>query len=167
MGKTTLLKECPDGRSYINLDNLENRAFTQSDPSLFLQRYPPPIIIDEVQHAPELFSAIKVFVDKNKKKGIFWLIGSQRFHLMRNITETLAGREAITDMLGFSQTEIENKAEETEPFIPTTVWIENSRACSSHKSLMTLNRIIWRALFPTIWVPTKTDKNIAVIGSDC
>ena len=92
VGKTTLLKSCASGRrSYITLDDFDERRLAQKEPELFLQRHPPPILIDEVQYAPELFSYIKNFVDENRKPGMFWLTGSQKFRLMKGITETLAG----------------------------------------------------------------------------
>jgi len=75
------------------------------DPDLFLQRYSPPILIDEVQYAPNLFSSIKMYVDSHKENGMYWLTGSQQFYLMKRVSETLAGRIAILNMLGFSQQE--------------------------------------------------------------
>jgi len=81
------------------------RHLAQNDPALFFQTYKPSIIIDEVQYAPQLFSQIKIIVDREKKEGLFWLTGSQKFTLMKGITETLAGRVAIIDMLGLSQGE--------------------------------------------------------------
>ena len=71
---------------------MEQRALAQSDPALFLRRHKTPLIIDEIQYAPELFSAIKIAVDEALQPGLFWLTGPQQFHLMHGITETLAGR---------------------------------------------------------------------------
>lgn len=78
----------------------------KSDPELFLQRYAPPVLIDEVQYAPELFPYIKILVDERKQKGDFWLTGSQMFRMMKSVTETLAGRAGIVPMLGLSSSEI-------------------------------------------------------------
>jgi predicted AAA+ superfamily ATPase len=104
VGKTTLLETCSEkGRRYVSLDDLEQRELAQTDPALFLQRHKPPVTIDEVQYAPELFSYIKMAVDKSRQPGMFWLTGSQKFHLMKGISESLAGRVAIIDMLGLSQ----------------------------------------------------------------
>jgi hypothetical protein len=91
------------GRWIVSLDDLDERDLAQRDPVLFLQRHPPPLIIDEVQSAPELFSAIKMAVDQTKQFGQSWLTGSQKFHLMRGITESRAGRVAILDLLGLAQ----------------------------------------------------------------
>ena len=110
VGKTTLLESCCDkNRRYVSLDDLFQRNLAKEDPELFLQKNPPPIIIDEVQYVPELFTYIKILVDKIKKPGLFWLTGSQKFNLMQGIGETLAGRVAILDMLGLSQKEINNQ----------------------------------------------------------
>ena len=108
-------------RAYVTLDDLDARNLAKNDPALFLQTYKAPLIIDEVQYAPELFSYIKIAVDQqkdHKKNGMFWLIGSQKFHLMKGVTESLAGRVAIVDLLGLSNAEIENRAN-NKPFVPT------------------------------------------------
>ena len=108
VGKTTLLKSMAEpGRKYVALDNPSDRALAKSEPELFLQRYLPPVIIDEVQHAPELFDYIKIHADTHKKCGDYWLTGSQTFHLMKNVTESLAGRAGIIRMLGLSNSEID------------------------------------------------------------
>jgi len=107
IGKTTLLtKMAGDNRMIVSLDNPTIRALAKSDPELFLQRYAPPVLIDEVQYAPELFDYIKVYVDKHKVNGDFWLTGSQTFHLMKRVTESLAGRVGVVRMLGLSNGEI-------------------------------------------------------------
>jgi predicted AAA+ superfamily ATPase len=84
-----------DDRRYVTLDDLAVRDLARRDPVLFLQRYRPPILIDEIQYAPELLTAIKLDVDRARRPGAFWLTGSQQFAVMRGITETLAGRVAI------------------------------------------------------------------------
>ena len=94
VGKTTMLMKLMEGseRSYVTLDNLSERALAKSDPELFLQLHKPPILIDEVQYAPELFTYIKMNVDKKHEPGAFWLTGSQVFKLMQGVQESLAGR---------------------------------------------------------------------------
>lgn len=110
VGKTTLLEACAEpGRGYVTLDDLDQRALAQADPALFLQRHPPPVIIDEVQYAPQLFSAIRLVIDRARQPGLFWLTGSQKFHLMQGITESLAGRVAILDLLGLSHVDVDQK----------------------------------------------------------
>jgi len=89
--KTTLLAACAEeGRGYVSLDDLDQRALARQDPTLFLQRYPPPVTIDEVQYAPGLFSAIKLAVDRARQPGLVWLTGSQKLHLMQGVTASLA-----------------------------------------------------------------------------
>ena len=108
VGKTTLLQSMMEKeRKYVALDSPTNRAFAKKEPELFLQRFSPPVIIDEVQYATELFDYIKIYADTHKKCGDFWLTGSQTFHLMKNVTESLAGRAGIVRMLGLSNSEIE------------------------------------------------------------
>ncbi len=107
VGKTTMLKKLStDDRKYVTLDNPMIRDLAKNDPELFLQRYQPPVLIDEIQYAPELLPFIKIHVDEHKIKGDFWLTGSQVFHLMKNVSESLAGRVGIINMLGLSYSEI-------------------------------------------------------------
>ena len=110
IGKTTLFEHIADGnRKIVSLDNPILRQNAKQDPEKFLQTYSPPVLIDEIQYAPELFPYIKIFIDKNKKNGSFWLTGSQSFTMMKNVTESLAGRAAIIKMSNLSQSEINNE----------------------------------------------------------
>ena len=106
VGKSTFIKSMKDDdRTYITLDDLTLRNLAQNDPKLFLMNYPGKIIIDEVQYAPNLFPYIKMDVDSNAIKGKYWLTGSQRFSLMENVTESLAGRVAILELSSLSYAE--------------------------------------------------------------
>ena len=107
IGKTTMLKELMKGtgRNYVTLDAYDARSLAK-DPAAFFQIHKPPILIDEVQYAPELFSYIKMIVDETHMKGDFWLTGSQAYKLMQGVTESLAGRIAIMQMQSLSQAEI-------------------------------------------------------------
>ncbi len=109
-GKSTMLKELAKreniGRSYVSLDDLTNRAAAIEDPKLFLELHRPPIIIDEIQYAPELFTYIKIHIDNSHTPGDYWLTGSQVFSLMRGVSESLAGRVALLHMSPLSQREI-------------------------------------------------------------
>ena len=110
VGKTTLLTKMAGGsRKIVSLDSPTVRASARKEPEIFLQRYAPPVLIDEVQYAPELFEHIKVYVDKHKVNGDFWLTGSQTFHMMKRVTESLAGRAGIARMQGLSNGEILGK----------------------------------------------------------
>ena len=119
-GKTTMMKKMAEdenrGRKYISLDDFATRKMAVESPNLFLQVYKPPVFIDEVQYAPQLFSYIKMYVDEYQQPGDIWLSGSQIFKLMENVQESLAGRVGILKMNTFSQAEIE--AVESSPFRP-------------------------------------------------
>lgn len=105
-GKTTFLKsEFPEYR-YVNLENPDTRNFAITDPNAFLKLYDNYVIFDEVQRVPALFSYIQALVDDSRIPGQFILSGSQNFHLMQNITQSLAGRVAIFRMLPFDFTEL-------------------------------------------------------------
>jgi predicted AAA+ superfamily ATPase len=108
VGKTTMLQRLMEGtdRGYVTLDDLNERSIAKNDPELFLQLHKPPILIDEVQYAPELFTYIKINVDKNHEAGAFWLTGSQVFKLMKGVQESLAGRVAVLSLTSLSQAEI-------------------------------------------------------------
>jgi len=117
-GKTTMLQrlamEENIDREYVTLDDLTERQMAKNDPKMFLQIHKPPVFIDEVQYAPELFTYIKIHVDKTHRAGDFWLTGSQVFKLMEGIQESLAGRICLLNMSYMSQAEIDGAA--TEPF---------------------------------------------------
>ncbi len=108
VGKTTMLQKLMEGtdRNYVSLDDLNERNLAKTDPEMFLQLHKPPILIDEVQYAPELFVYIKIHVDKYHNAGDFWLAGSQVFKLMSGIQESLAGRVAVLSLTSLSQAEI-------------------------------------------------------------
>ena len=113
VGKTTLLQRMAEAqqsegieRKYVTLDDPDVRYLAKHDPALFLQRYSPPVLIDEIQYATELLPYIKMSVDRSKRKGDFWITGSQVFRLMKNVSESLAGRVGILNLLGLSDAEI-------------------------------------------------------------
>lgn len=123
VGKTTMLKHLMEEdahagheRAYATLDNTAILQTAKEDPALFLQRYRPPVLIDEIQKAPELLPYIKEIVDASDQTGTVWLIGSQPFHLMKEVSESLAGRVGVIEMLGLSGAEISGVP--SEPFSP-------------------------------------------------
>lgn len=107
VGKTTMLKHLAKDtdRTYVSLDDLMARELAQNDPALFFQTYKPPILIDEVQHAPQLFERIKLICDNSEDTGQFWLTGSQQYSMMKHVRETLAGRIGILELYSLSQRE--------------------------------------------------------------
>ena len=106
-GKTTMLKSVFTDYEYVSLENPDNRNFAESDPNGFLSRYPKKIIFDEVQRVPSLFSYVQTKVDESGEMGQFILSGSQNFHLMENITQSLAGRVAIFKLFPFDFQELQ------------------------------------------------------------
>ena len=119
-GKTTLIKkitEIQEGITYVTLDYPRIRELARNDPELFLQQYPAPLIIDEVQYAPELLPYIKIRIDEDRKNGQYFLTGSQMFRLMKNVSESLAGRVGILSLYAFSRAEIYGTEEI--PFLPS------------------------------------------------
>lgn len=126
VGKTTMLRHLAKEekehtgveRAYVSLDNTAVCMAARTDPALFLQRYRPPVLIDEIQKAPELLPYIKLAADSEERNGQFWLTGSQPLHLMKEVSESLAGRAGIVEMLGLSNAELAGV--ESEPFEATT-----------------------------------------------
>jgi len=147
IGKTTLLKNTKDSkRKYVSLDNPQDLLKAKTDPKGFLDTYAPPCIIDEIQYAPELFPYIKMIADNTDKYALFWLTGSQQYDLMQGITESLAGRVVIIDMLGFSIYEREGKGDIQKPFLPSP---EPARVLRRKNSANTF-KIIWQGAFPDV-----------------
>lgn len=150
VGKTTMLQKLMENtdRGYVSLDDLNERNLAKTDPELFLQLHKPPILIDEVQYAPELFTYIKIHVDKNHNPGDFWLTGSQVFKLMRGVQESLAGRVAVLSLTSLSQAEIcDNQME------PFTIDLEELAVRSKQRKQADTREIfgrIFRGSMPAI-----------------
>jgi len=110
VGKTTMMQKLMEGsdRKYVTLDDMVARDLAKNDPETFVKTYSPPVFIDEVQYAPELFGYIKMQVDTYQEPGAYWLSGSQIFRLMRGVSESLAGRVGLLDLYPLSQNEIYN-----------------------------------------------------------
>ena len=102
VGKTTMLEHLAQkegrGRETVTLDDLTVRELAKTDPKMFFQLHKPPLLIDEVQYAPELFPYIKIMVDSRRQPGDFWLTGSQLFSMMEGVQESLAGRVALLQL---------------------------------------------------------------------
>lgn len=127
VGKTTTLKHLfGDAYNYVTLDDITELQLAKNDPKMFFMNHSLPLIIDEVQLAPSLFREIKRIVDGMDAYGQIILTGSQTFHLMQNVTETLAGRIGIIELSGLSAREI-NDEEYKSPFIPAQEYLEDIR----------------------------------------
>lgn len=109
VGKSTMLEHIDRARNRVTLDDLQERNLAKTDPEMFLQLHKPPVLIDEVQYAPELFSYIKIAIDNGIDPGSYWLTGSQSYKLMNLAKESLAGRIAILNLMSMSQHELHAK----------------------------------------------------------
>lgn len=152
VGKTTLLKHLArdSRRTYVTLDDLAVRSLALSDPALFLQRYMPPLLIDEIQYAPQLLSYIKIYADNGAKNGDIWLTGSQRLPLMQGVTESLVGRVGIIDLQGLSANEI-NGTDNTDPFLPEVELLFNRMNHAKKQSLKEIYKLIWQGSMPAMY----------------
>ena len=164
VGKTTMLKKLMEGtdRNYVTLDDLQERALAKNDPEMFLQLHKPPVLIDEVQYAPELFSMIKLIVDKEHRKGDFWLTGSQIFDLMKGVQESLAGRVAVLSLSSLSQTEIYGG--EDRPFQIEIEHLMKRKEGRTRADLQEIFRRIFQSSMPAI-VSNEVSNNSIFYGS--
>ncbi len=161
-GKTTMLRFLAEkeniGREYVTLDDLTERDMAKNDPVLFLQLHKPPVLIDEVQYAPELFTYIKIHIDEHHKPGDFWMTGSQIFRLMRGVQESLAGRVALLHMSPVSQREITGA-----PCVPFTVdfdrLLAESKVIDPVETPELFERL-WKGSMPGIISGQYTNRNI-------
>lgn len=124
VGKSTLLKIKHSDISYVSLDNNIALAALKQDPLGFLLLQGTPLIMDEIQRAPDSFLSIKYMIDSDRHPGMYILTGSQKYDLMKNVSESLAGRVGIINMLGLSNRELDNE-EFSEPFIPTIDYLKS------------------------------------------
>lgn len=163
VGKTTMLKKLMEseghGRTYVSLDDLNQRALAKNDPAMFFQINQPPVFIDEVQYAPELFSYIKILIDKNHNSGDFWLTGSQLFKLMGGVRESLVGRVALLHLSSLSQQEIYQKAK-SEPFTTNLESLREKEKNIQPVSTPCMFDRIFKGGMPALVSGKYTDRNI-------
>lgn len=115
-GKTTLARSILPTYEYINLESPEVRALASLDPKAFLSQIKGPVILDEIQRVPDLLSYIQIFADERKENGLFVLTGSHQLKLRESITQSLAGRTAILQLLPLSMVELQNANRGLEKF---------------------------------------------------
>lgn len=156
VGKTTLLKEVTVGIAYVTLDDPILRISAHDEPGTFFKVTPPPVFLDEIQYAPNLFPYIKIILDKDKKKGQFYLSGSQQFRMMKNVSESLAGRIGILNLLGLSLREI-NKVDFNTPFIPTGDYFSERRKNLAENDYREIWEIIHRGSMPDLYAVSDMD----------
>lgn len=164
VGKTTFLRHISEPeRKYVTLDDMASRALANDDPTGFLERFSPPVLIDEIQYAPKLLNVIKILVDearfqdKEHSNGLFWLTGSQQFQMMKGVSESLAGRVAILDLLGLSQAELDGR--ESQPFLPSNAFPEQTTVRTPE-----LFKRIWQGSFPEVYDADETKRELFYSG---
>jgi predicted AAA+ superfamily ATPase len=164
VGKTTLLKRLTGAqRGYVTLDDLEERNLAKNDSALFFQLHPLPLLIDEVQYAPELFSHIKIMVDEGAPAGSVWMTGSQAFRLMELARESLAGRMAILHMPPLSQHEIFGSGE-NKPFTVNLKALQARAALMMPAELKGIYERIWKGAMPGLVSGKYTDRDVFYAG---
>jgi predicted AAA+ superfamily ATPase len=150
VGKTTMLRHisAPD-RKYVSLDDPAARDLALREPALFLAKYAPPVLIDEIQYAPQLLSLIKLAVDGSGNKGDYWLTGSQVFRMMKGVSESLAGRAAVVQLLGLS--ERERAGRESAPFSVEAFSASGGGPPEGAMSLRALYERIFKGAMPALY----------------
>ena len=161
-GKSTMLKYLSEPeRVYVSFDRLEVRRLAENDPALFFETYGHKLLIDEFQRVPSILLAMKDIIDSAQDRGedpygMFWLTGSQKFEMMKNISESLAGRVAIFTLLPMSQREIDG--EESVPFFPD---IDALREKSmSHKTAKEVFERIFLGGLPRLVADNTLDRDL-------
>ena len=161
VGKSTMLEHLMEGtdRNVVTLDNLEERKLAKNDPQLFLEMHPFPVLIEEIQYAPELFSYIKIAIDKGAPAGSYWLTGSQAFHLMDLAQESLAGRTAILHMSALSQSEMYS-GKGTSPFTVDLAELMKRKQGLSSASATEIYQRIWKGGMPGLASGKYKDRDV-------
>ena len=156
VGKTTLLKRIAKNITYVTLDDPIMISSAKEHAGTFFKDNPPPIFVDEIQYAPNLFPYIKMIIDSEHKKGQFYLSGSQLFVMMKNVTESLAGRLGIIELLGLSLREIAG-VRFNEPFIPTDEYFTARRKDIKEISYKDIWNIIYKGSMPQMYAESDVD----------
>lgn len=150
-GKTTMLLEAVSDIPYVTLDDPILLANAVEQSITFFKDNPPPVFVDEVQKAPELFPQIKLLIDQSKKKGIFYLCGSQQFQMMKNVSESLSGRLGILVLLGLSMRE-RHKTAFYQPFLPTEEYLNARKQQLAEISYDDVWNMIFRGSMPELCI---------------
>lgn len=150
VGKTTMLKNITKDISYVSLDDIVVRTSAQEQSGTFFKDNPPPVFIDEIQKAPALFEQIKLLIDKDKRKGAFYMCGSQQFKMMKGVSESLSGRIGLITLLGYSLREMQNVGFST-PFIPTDIYFSERKQFCVETEYDDVWKIIHRGSMPELF----------------
>ncbi len=160
VGKTTLLQHAAGAdRRYLSLDDPSLRELARHDPGLFLDRFPAPLLIDEIQYAPALLPLLKLRIDAERRPGAYWLTGSQQFHLMQGVSESLAGRVAVLNLLGFSQRERHTLDTPISPWTPSSAALDD-RPIVPYAGESELYDAIWTGAFPSLVIGEVVDRDL-------
>jgi len=151
IGKSTLLQNSKKTEKipYVSFDDTSELTAVKADPKTFLALHRPPVIFDEIQYVPELFPYLKLDVDKNKKKGMYFLTGSQQFHLMKNASESLAGRIGILQLMGLSMRET-GSDKFSQPFIPVMEYFTERKKSAPLCSAAGIWKMIHTGSYPAV-----------------
>ncbi len=149
VGKTTMLQKSTENMNYATLDDPIIRASAEEESTTFFKDNPPPVFVDEIQKAPALFEQIKMYIDKEHKKGQFFMCGSQQFKMMKGVSESLAGRIGLITLLGFSLRET-HSAECFTPFIPTEEYYNERKQSLTEISYDDVWKTIHRGSMPEL-----------------
>ncbi|MDR0881148.1 MAG: ATP-binding protein [Candidatus Adiutrix sp.] len=148
-GKTTLLKKIKPALPYLTLDDPRLLASAIAEPGTFFKITPPPVVLDEIQYAPGLFPHIKMWLDAQNQKGQFYLSGSQQFRLMKNVSESLAGRLGILNLAGLSLRELKG-VDFKQPFLPDEAYLSQRARHLAPSDYHDVWRIIHRGSMPAL-----------------
>jgi predicted AAA+ superfamily ATPase len=159
VGKTTLLRNAKPAISYITLDDPIVLTSVASEPGTFFKATPPPLVLDEIQYAPQLFPYIKMILDSEGKKGQFFLSGSQQYLMMKNVSESLAGRIGIVNLYGLSLREIQG-IDFTMPFQPGYEYLEARKKYAIPLDFKTAWEYIHRGSMPAMSAGQNMDWNL-------
>ena len=161
VGKSTVLRHLMEGtaRKEVSLDDLTERRLAKQDPELFLEMHPTPILIDEIQYAPELFSYIKMRIDNGAEPGAYWLTGSQAFRLMELAQESLAGRAAILHLSTLTQSELYGDGD-SPAFSPDIAALRDRQTHGTKASPLAIYERIWLGGMPGFRSGKYTDRDL-------
>lgn len=150
-GKTTLLKQLSDAnRKYADLAEPALRSMANEEPVLFLQRYVPPVLIDNIQYAPELVPVIKDYVFHNGKPGDFWLIAPKEYsEELSSIFAELGDKFACLELCGLSSAELDGR--ESTPFVPELGALAGRMQNAVPHSVVEIYERIWRGDKPAMY----------------
>jgi len=149
VGKTTLLREIAKHMGYVTLDDKTQLVNAVGQSGTFFKDNPPPVFVDEAQYAPNLFPQIKIILDRDRKKGQFFLSGSQQFEMMKNVSESLAGRLGILNLHGISLRELYGVSFR-EPFLPADEYFANRQKEKADIPYADIWNIIHRGSYPEL-----------------